>query len=154
MGASMTGSDRPENRSTRGRAFVIMPFDRAFDRLHRGAIRPALEALGLVAERYDDAPRAGGVLDEMLRGVSQAELVIAVLTGRNPHVFLELGITLAHRKPCVLLAASADDIPDFLRGLPHVVYADDPGAAFNGLVGRIPALLAAGGPAAKSPGRS
>ena len=139
----MTRKNRPEGQGgAPGRAFVIMPFDRAFNRLHRGAIRPALEALGLVAERYDDAPRAGGVLDEMLRSVDRAQLVIAVLTGRNPHVFLELGITLASRKPCVLLAASAGDIPDFLHGLPHVVYADDPAAAFYGLVGLIPGLLA------------
>jgi hypothetical protein len=145
----MTGGHRPDEQGARGSAFVVMPFDRTFDALHHGAIRPALEALGLLAERYDDAPRTGSVLDEMRRGIGDARLVIAVLTGRNPHVFLELGITLAYRKPCVLLAASADEIPDFLRGLPHVVYAHDPAAAFNGLVERLPALLAAREPGAQ-----
>lgn len=141
MGVLVPGKDQADDRKTHSAAFVIMPFDRAFDSLHRDAIRPALEAFGLVPERYDDVPRAGTVLDEMQRSIAAARLVIAVLTGRNPHVFFELGMTLAHRKPCVLLAASAGDIPDFLHGVPHVVYADDPAAALEGLVGQIPALL-------------
>src|SRR5882724_9614264 len=58
---------RAQKRKGAGHAFVIMPFDRAFDDLHRQAIRPALEQFGLVAERYDDAPRAGTVLEEMRR---------------------------------------------------------------------------------------
>jgi nucleoside 2-deoxyribosyltransferase len=130
---------RAQKRKTGGRAFVIMPFDRAFDDLHRQAIRPALEQFGLVAERYDDAPRAGAVLEEMRRSVDQARLVIAVVTGKNPHVFFELGITLARGKPCVLLAGSAGEVPDFLGQLPCVVYRGNSEVAYEGLIALIAA---------------
>jgi len=134
----------PAERQKPGRAFVIMPFDSAFDHLHRRAIRPALEAFGLVPERYDDAPRAGAVLEEMHRSIDQARVVIAVVTGKNPHVFFELGITFARNKPCVLMAGSTDDVPDFLQHLPHVVYGDDPDIAFKGLTLKLAALRLAG----------
>ena len=140
--ALVTGEERAEEGKVRNGAFVIMPFDKTFDTLHRDAIRPALEAFGLVPERYDDAPRAGSVLDEMHGSIDAARVVIAVLSGRNPHVFFELGITLARRKPCVLLAASAADVPDFLQHLPQVVYGGDPSAALTGLKARIAAVLA------------
>jgi hypothetical protein len=131
----------PRNPKVEHRAFVIMPFDRAFDDLHRRAIRPALRAHRLVAERYDDAPRAGMVLDEMCRSIERARLVIAVVTGRNPHVFFELGITLAHNKPCVLLASSPDDVPDFLGHLSCILYQGNPEIAFTRLTREIAALV-------------
>lgn len=133
----VTTQTRAPKRKDAGRAFVIMPFDRAFDDLHRQAIRPALEQFGFVAERYDDAPRGGAVVEEMRRSIDQARLVIAVVTGRNPHVFFELGITLARSKPCVLLANSADEVPDFLGQLPRVVYRGDPEVAYQGLIAQI-----------------
>jgi hypothetical protein len=84
----VTTKGRNQKRKVGGLAFVIMPFDRAFDDLHRRAIRPALEKFGFVAERYDDAPKVGTVLEEMRRSIDQARLVIAVVTGKNPHVSL------------------------------------------------------------------
>jgi len=135
----VTTKGRNQKRKVGGLAFVIMPFDRAFDDLHRRAIRPALEKFGFVAERYDDAPKVGTVLEEMRRSIDQARLVIAVVTGKNPHVFFELGITLARGKPCVLLTASADDVPDFLGQLPCVVYRGNPEVAYEGLIAQIAA---------------
>ena len=136
----MSGEDKAEGRKVGSRAFVIMPFDSAFDDLHRRAIRPALEQFEFVAERYDDVPKVGTVLEEMGRSIDQADLVIAVVTGKNANVLFELGITIALAKPCVLLASSVSDVPDFLRHLPHVVYRDDPEVARNGLIAKIPAL--------------
>jgi nucleoside 2-deoxyribosyltransferase len=118
-----------------------MPFDGAFDDLHRRAIKPALAAFGLGAERYDDIPKTGSVLEEMRHSIDRARLVIAVVTGKNPHVFLELGLTLARGKPCILLAGSAGDVPDFLEQLPHVVYGTSSEAALKGLTERIAALV-------------
>ena len=122
-------------------AFVIMPFHRDLDLLHSRTIKPALAQLGLVAKRYDDTPKAGAVLDEMRHSIDHAHLVVAVVTGKNPHVFFELGITLARGKPCVLLAESADDVPDFLEHLPHVIYGGDADMAFKGLIERIGAIM-------------
>ena len=136
----VSGGDRAGRTRAGRRAFVIMPFDSAFDVLHRRAIRPALEQFDFVAERYDDAPKVGSVLEEMSRSIDQADLVIAVVTGKNANVLFELGITIAFGKPCVLLASAASDVPDFLRHLPHVVYRGDADVARNGLVASIPAI--------------
>jgi nucleoside 2-deoxyribosyltransferase len=140
----MSGEDQAEGRKVGRRAFVIMPFDSAFDVLHRRAIRPALEQFAFVAERYDDAPKVGSVLEEMSRSIDRADLVIAVVTGKNANVLFELGITIALGKPCVLLAGSASDVPDFLSHLPHVVYHGDPMVARNGLAANISTIRLAG----------
>ncbi len=134
-------SDQDQPGEVGAHAFVIMPFHRALDQLHSRTIKPALAQLGLIARRYDDAPRAGAVLDEMHQSIDQARLVVAVVTGKNPYVFFELGITLARGKPCVLLAESSEDMPDFLEHLPHVIYGGDADKAFNGLVERIGGIL-------------
>ena len=101
-----------------------MPFAAVFDRLYNSAIRPAIELSGYVAERYDDIPRTGAILDEIFRGIEGADLVVALVTDKNPHVFFELGIAVALGRRCILLARSADDVPCFLAHLPCVLHGD------------------------------
>ena len=121
------------------RAFVIMPFDKAFDDLYGGAIRPVLQAEGYDALRLDETPAREPVLVGIRAAIETADLVVAVLTGKNPNVFFELGFTLASRKASILLAHSGDDIPCFLQHLPQVLYWGDVETARAGLASALSA---------------
>jgi hypothetical protein len=124
---------RPEPAAVAGQAFVIMPFDSAFDDLYTGAIRPTLQASGYSVCRLDEAATREPVLARICQAIETAQLVVAVVTGKNPHVFFELGLTFGRGKPVILLARSEDDIPCFLEDLPRVIYRGDVRAASKGL---------------------
>jgi hypothetical protein len=109
--------------------FVIMPFNSAFDDLYAGVIRPVLRASGYSVCRLDEAPTSEPVMARIRQAVETAQLVVAVVTGKNPHVFFELGLTFGRGKPVLLLAQSEEDIPCFLDDLPRVIYRGDVHAA-------------------------
>lgn len=75
------------------------------------AIRQAAKAAGVQLRRADDIFAAGIIIDQIRDAIEQADVVVAVCTGRNPNVFYELG--LAHEKGHnpILVAASSADLP-------------------------------------------
>ena len=76
-----------------GKCFVIMPFAQSFDEVYE-TIREALESpdLNLHCRRADELEGGGHIMEDVLKQIGEAEIVIADLTGRNPNVFYELGI--------------------------------------------------------------
>src|SRR5204863_117863 len=76
----------------------------------------------MVCKRADDMTLAHPVLQRILEGIATAELVIAVLTGKNPNVFYELGLAHSYTKDVLLLAQRETDVPFDLRGLCYKTY--------------------------------
>jgi hypothetical protein len=75
------------------------------------AIRNAAEAVGINVQRADDI-FAGGVIVEQIRGaIEQADLIVAMCTGRNPNVFYELGLAEAAGHKPILVARSVAELP-------------------------------------------
>lgn len=75
-------------------------------------IRPALKPLGFACRRIDQISGAGeditqGILDAMLA----ADLVVADLTGLNPNVMYELGISQAWKLRVVPIACQGQRLP-------------------------------------------
>jgi hypothetical protein len=99
------------------RAFVIMPFDPEFDAVYTDLIAPPLQDAGFVVQRADDVADRQNVMVDVVRGIAEADLVIADLTTANANVFYELGLAHAMGVPTILIAhqASAEDIPFDLR---------------------------------------
>ena len=64
-------------------------------------------------------------MEDIWSGINVAKLVIADITGRNPNVLYELGITHTVGKPFVLLTQSAKDIPFDLNQFRHIIYEDN-----------------------------
>ena len=91
-----------ERRST---GLILMPFARDFDDVH-AVIRRAIEAAGLEPFRIDDEHLTRAAMEKLLRGVGEAEAVVADLTGRNANVFYELGISHVMKENVVMLAQS------------------------------------------------
>lgn len=103
-------------------AFVLMPFDEAFDDVYKVGIKPACQAAGAYCERVDEQIFNERILDRVYNQIAKADIVIADMTGRNANVFYEVGYAHALDKLTILLTHNADDIPFDLKHFPHIVY--------------------------------
>ena len=76
-----------------GKCFVLMPFAEELTEVYE-IIREAIQSpeLNFRCERADDIRGAGHIMESVLKGIGESEIVIADLTNRNPNVFYELGI--------------------------------------------------------------
>jgi hypothetical protein len=109
-----------------GSCFVVMPFAKRFDGVFR-LIKATLERdLRLTCIRADDVLGGGNIIQDVLRGMAESELIVVDVRNRNPNVFYELGI--AHMcKPVekvLLLSQDQASIPFDLRPFRHIVYKD------------------------------
>jgi hypothetical protein len=100
------------------RAFVILqvgakdsPERKRADEIYNYIIVPAVQNAGLEAYRADLDLSPGAVTPKMLSELLNARVVIADLTGRNPNVFYELGITHSFARPLISIADSAKSLP-------------------------------------------
>jgi hypothetical protein len=88
--------------------FVVMPFKASFSDEVYVEIGSALKDLGITCHRADEDIHGGVVMTDVLRGLAEAELVIAELTGNNPNVLYELGIAHAVRCETSVLLITQD----------------------------------------------
>lgn len=119
--------------------FVLMPFgDKPdpsggppipFDRIYALAIKPAIEAAGLVPIRSDEERLSGIIHKAMFERLLLCEYAVADLTTANANVFYELGVRHAGR-PRTTLAIFARNRPvpfdvQFLKGLEYDLGRDN-----------------------------
>lgn len=106
--------------------FVLMPFKSTFQQLWE-KITLAAEAAGAKAERVDkQLYEEQDVLTRIIGQIEDADAIVAVMTGKSPNVFFEVGIAHALGKHVVLLTANPDDIPFDVSHLKHVPYKTSP----------------------------
>lgn len=103
-------------------AFVLMPFEKAFDDIYKLGIQAIANEHEVVAERVDEQTFSETILERIYRQIDAADFIIADMTGKNPNVFYEVGYAHAKSKLCTLLTQRADDIPFDLRHHRHLVY--------------------------------
>lgn len=129
--------DSPEGKSDRIRklgaevsikggetCFVMQPFAKPHGDYYDKIFRPAIEKTGFLAVRADNEIFATGkIIDQVLRGISAAKVLVAELTTRNPNVFYELGIAHALNKPVVMVSANEADVPFDLHHI-RIIYYD------------------------------
>lgn len=128
-----TAADPARELQTRGKSsgvrsgdpcFVMQPFAEPFNGYYRKLLVPAIEKAGMRAVRADDDIFATGkVVEQIWRGITEAKVLVAELTSRNPNVFYELGLAHALQKPVVLISSSQEDVPFDLRHI-RVIYYD------------------------------
>ena len=106
------------------KAFVVMKFEETYDNLYREVIRPVCEKSGFEVHRADDVFRPGIILQDIINGLLDSDLVIAEVTPPNPNVFYELGYAHALDKPTVLLARRGGELPFDISGY-RVIFYDD-----------------------------
>ena len=109
---------------TSGSCFVMMPFASPLGDYYKSLFEPAIQKTGLIPIRADaDIFGTGKIMDQVWRGINDAKVLVAVLTGRNPNVFYELGLAHALKKPVVLVSLNEDDVPFDLHHI-RVIYYD------------------------------
>jgi hypothetical protein len=106
--------------------FVVMPFRQDLRAVYDDHIRVAVERAGLTCARADDLFGTESIIREIWSLISQAAVVIADCTGRNPNVFYEIGIAHTVGIPVILVTQSIEDVPFDLRHERVIVYAYTP----------------------------
>lgn len=108
------------------KAFVVTQYGEPFDSLFSEVILPVAREMGREAYRASDVFRPGVVLQDIIQGLVEAEVVIAEVTPVNANVFYELGYAHALVKATILLSTRNRDheLAFDIRGF-RVVFYDD-----------------------------
>jgi hypothetical protein len=115
-------SDGQVGREFLDSCFVLMPFGEWYDTYYREIFSPACKEAGFEPIRADGVFTTGSVIEQIWEQINNAQVLIADLTGKNPNVFYELGLSHGISKPVVLLAAQLEDVPFDLRHLRTIIY--------------------------------
>lgn len=102
--------------------FVLMPFDNQFADYYQKIYKPAIEQCKLVARRADSIYRPSPILHDIWNFINDSALVLADITGKNPNVMYELGLSHAIAKPAIIISNNIDDVPFDLRSLRILLY--------------------------------
>lgn len=120
-----------------GLAYVIMPYDKAFDRVYRNLIKPAVEACELECKRTDKAGKGGQVMANVIHDLAEAQIVIADISAvkhsehsdvllHNWNVAYELGIRHAlSKKGTIILCNEESNLPYDISGYDIILYPSD-----------------------------
>jgi hypothetical protein len=85
--------------------FVIQPFDKggSYDKRYRGVLVPAIIDAGLEPYRVDEDPTTTILIDDIEKGIREAEVCLADITTNNPNIWYEVGFALANGKAVVMI---------------------------------------------------
>ena len=84
-------------------AFILMSFDERLTTLYQYAVKPVVESKGLKSTRADDYKTNKVIMKEIWEAICKSQVVIADMTGLNPNVMYELGISHTLGKETILM---------------------------------------------------
>lgn len=88
------------------RCFVIQPFDKGpYDKRYKDVLAPAISDAGLEPYRVDEDPAVTIPIEEIEKGIREAEICLADVTTNNPNIWFEVGFALANGRPVVMICA-------------------------------------------------
>lgn len=102
--------------------FVAMPFHKDFDDIFYLGIQEPVHKAHLLCERIDNDSFIGDVLEQVKKKIETAAVVIAVLTGANPNVYLEIGYAWGKGRQTILLAKEEEVVKFDVRGQRYLKY--------------------------------
>lgn len=92
------------------KAFLIAPINSRFEKQVK-TIKAACDEIGIKCEAADEEFISGPILSVIVKKMLSASLVVAIIDGRNPNVFYELGLAHAFGKTVVMVSNGLEDIP-------------------------------------------
>jgi len=107
------------------KAFVILPFEPQFNKVYSEVIKPICEELGYEVNKADSINSHQNILQDIVKGIYEADLLIADLTTSNTNVFYELGIAHGLGIPTVLITQDIDEVPFDLTAYKIIEYSTD-----------------------------
>lgn len=105
-------------------AFVLMPFEERFAKVYLKGIKDGLPT-GWECNRSDERWDIPEALCKICKSIQEATLIIADITGRNPNVFLELGLSFGLEKKSILMTQNINDLPFDVRTFNAIKYDSD-----------------------------
>jgi hypothetical protein len=85
-------------------AFAVMEFSEEFNVLYREVLAPVAASAGLELHRADEISGPGVIIQDIIKDIEEATVIVAEVSSKNPNVFYEIGYADALNKPVVLLA--------------------------------------------------
>jgi len=91
---------------------VFSPFNNDSDKVLNDVIRPAASECGLWVYRVDNRKMGGDIINDIIRALYVAGQVIVDITGYNPNVMYELGLTHCFKRihEVILIWRKAEEI--------------------------------------------
>lgn len=105
-------------------AFILTPFHKDFRETY-SVVCEACSEIKLKPIRGDEEYISDDILKHIIKNIVRARLIIAILDGRNPNVFYELGIAHSLNKPTILLANTQTKIPFDLQNQYFILYKNE-----------------------------
>jgi hypothetical protein len=106
----------------RPKAFIVMQFGGTYDALWKEVIAPIVDEEGFEPVRVDDVFKPGIILQDIIQGISESDVIVAEISPENANVFYELGYAHALSKPTILLAERGRALPFDIRSYRVIFY--------------------------------
>lgn len=113
------------------KAFVIMQFSEQFNELYNDVISNICKKYNFEAVRADDIYRNEMIIHDITKNITEAKVVIADVTPKNPNVYYEVGYSHAIGKPTILLAEEGTELPFDVRPYRVIFYKNSIGGRKN-----------------------
>ena len=107
----------------KNKCFVIMPFKQEFDYVY-GIIKDGLNNAGYTCNRVDEISGSVPIVAKILNEILSARYIIADLSGCNPNVFYELGVSHSFKDAhnIIILKQKNSSVPFDIMHLTYVEY--------------------------------
>jgi hypothetical protein len=109
------------------RIYVLMPFRDDLNRVYE-TIHDAAESMDYDCGRSDKilSHHFGDILERIIRGIDDADVVIADLTDNNLNVFWELGVANGLSRECLMITQNShEELPFNLRNFDVIHYKNN-----------------------------
>lgn len=100
-----------EVAAVKPRAFVVMQFSSPFNELYTSVIKPICSEEKVEVLRVDEQFGPGMIIQDIVRHINEASVVIAEITPSNPNVYYEVGYAHAKGVPTILIAEEGIKLP-------------------------------------------
>ena len=106
-----------------------MKFEKDFDELYNEVISPKFKDYGYETIRADECYTSTPIINDIVKEINDASVIIADITMDNPNVFYELGYSHALGKTTILLADinKRDKLPFDISGFRTIFYENSIG---------------------------
>ena len=115
------GIDFDKIEIQRDLVFILTPFHDSFSIVYNYVYKTC-RSMRLTPKRGDEEYVEKDIFKHIIEQIVRARFVIAILDGRNPNVFYELGIVHAMNKPSILVARRSTEVPFDLQNQYIVLY--------------------------------
>jgi len=111
---------------TKGKqAFALMPFTPkdVSDMVYLKCIKRSLEDLGWTCLRADERIDIPETVCRICKNIQESRLIVADVSGKNPNVFLEIGLSFGLEKEVMFLTQDISDLPFDVRTFHALPYS-------------------------------